>query len=55
MGYWFSWWTQFSGIIIVLSVFIVIYVFVFLITYLTDKNESNKIYELLKNVNHDEE
>ncbi len=55
MGYWFSWWTQFSGIIIVLSVFIVIYVFVFLITYLTDKNESNKINEALKNINHDEE
>ena len=54
LGYFFKWWSEWSGILIVFAIFITVYLIVFITTYMSEKKDSNKINEALKNF-HDAE
>ena len=54
-GYLFKWWVDLEDIIIVLIVFIFVYASVWIVTYIGDKKNSDKINKALKNRRRDEE
>ena len=54
-GYLFKWWSEIPSLLIICAIFVFVYIVVFTVMYIKEKNDSNKINEALKKLNNDEE